>query len=163
MSEPQSSSRPSADRRPFPWSEPGILVGVDGSAAALTALRYAVDIAPKLGHPVHALVVWDYPTLEWSDGVGWYYPGTYASLEGAAEEIASDAASSVFPSDTPDWFSSSTMNGRAARELVDASKDAAMLVVGTRGHGELTGLLLGSVSAACAAHAHCPVLIVRND
>jgi nucleotide-binding universal stress UspA family protein len=68
----------------------------------------------------------------------------------------------VFPDGPPDWFTSSAWNGSAARDLVAASKDAAMLVVGTRGHGGLTGLLLGSVSSACATHAHCPVLIVRD-
>jgi nucleotide-binding universal stress UspA family protein len=162
MSESQTASDRQAARPPLPWSEPGILVGVDGSAEALDALAYAADIAPKLGLPVHGLVVWDYPTLQWSDGLGWYYPGTYDDLQRNAEELGTDAAARVFPDGPPDWFTSSAWNGSAARDLVAASKDAAMLVVGTRGHGGLTGLLLGSVSSACATHAHCPVLIVRD-
>jgi nucleotide-binding universal stress UspA family protein len=52
--------------------------------------------------------------------------------------------------------------GPAAHVLVDRSAEADLLVVGSRGHGEFSGMLLGSVSQHCAANAHCPVLVHRT-
>ncbi|GAB2843488.1 universal stress protein [Microbacterium insulae] len=150
MSQPQQSS-PS---RP-------IIVGVDGSEPSRLALRYAVDMASRLGLPLHALVAWDYPTLSWGDA--WYPPESMETLEEGALEVAEQEARRVFPAERPDWFTTGTRQGDTADQLIVASRDAAMLVVGTRGHGGFTGLLLGSVSRACAAHAHCPVLIVRSE
>ena len=74
-----------------------------------------------------------------------------------------DAASTVFGDELPAWFTTSAQNGSAARVLIEASRGAQMLVLGTRGHGGFVGLMLGSVSSACATHAHCPVLIVRHE
>lgn len=160
MTDSQTSSEPDPTLgRPYPWSEPGILVGVDGSDAARSALRYAADLAPKLGLSVHALVVWDYPALAWGD---WYAPQMVEHLEADAEQLARNEAAKVFPAGVPDWFSIGTRQGNAAAELVAASRTSAMLVVGGRGHGGFAGLLLGSVSSACAAHSHGPVLIVRE-
>jgi nucleotide-binding universal stress UspA family protein len=55
------------------------------------------------------------------------------------------------------------VEGPAASVLVDESRAADLLVVGSRGHGGFTGLLLGSVSQQCAQHAECPVVIVRSS
>jgi nucleotide-binding universal stress UspA family protein len=54
------------------------------------------------------------------------------------------------------------VEGNPALALVEASRHAGLLVVGSRGHAEFSGLLLGSVSQHCAAHAACPVLIYRD-
>jgi nucleotide-binding universal stress UspA family protein len=158
MSESNLPEEPeSALGQPYPWTTPGILVGVDGSESSRAALRYAADLAPKLGLPLHALVVWDYPALAWGD---WYVPETIARLEEAADAVAEAEAAKLFPDGRPDWFMIATRQGSAAAELIEASRDAGMLVVGSRGRGGFAGLLLGSVSRACAAHAHCPVLVV---
>lgn len=144
---------------PLPWERPGILVGVDGSASSVRALRRAVDMAPRLGLPVHAVLLWDYPTLlsgEYSS------PDDHPDPGPGADEVLASAAEQVFPNEAPEWFTSSVRRGRPARELVKLSEEASLLVVGGRGHGGFAGLLLGSVSDACAARARCPVLVVHN-
>ena len=55
------------------------------------------------------------------------------------------------------------VQGHPAPVLVEASQGAELLVLGSRGHGEFAGMLLGSVSEHCVSHAHCPVLVVRGD
>ena len=55
------------------------------------------------------------------------------------------------------------IEGHPGPALVDASRDADLLVVGSRGHSELAEVILGSVGMHCATHAHCPVLVYRSD
>ncbi len=158
---PVDDTLPAESRIRLPWTTPGILVGTDGSPHSRAALEYGAWLAPQLRLPLHALVVWQDPTLMWGDAYGYYGPSSEES-ETYAQQLAKDESAWLFPDGVPDWFSTSASRGVAARTLIDASRDAAMLVVGTRGHGGFTGLLLGSVSSACVAHAHCPVLVVRE-
>lgn len=69
----------------------------------------------------------------------------------------------VFGPEPPVPVRETVRHGGPAHELIEASRGAQMLIVGSRGHGGFTGLLLGSVSSSCAAHAHCPVLIIHGD
>lgn len=132
-------------------------MGVDGSPASLAALHWAAEAAPKLGLPVHALVVWDFASpLE-----GHRPSNAPDSRPQSDAQIVVDAARrEVFPHSPPDWFTVGTERGRPAFVLLQHSADAEMLIIGTRGHGGFVGLLLGSVSSACVAHALCPVLVV---
>ncbi|NYF17766.1 nucleotide-binding universal stress UspA family protein [Microbacterium sp. AK009] len=147
------------DEEPFPWTRPGILVGVDGSESAAAALEYAVEIAPKLGLPVHAMAVWDDPGLLWGDASA---PDAGTDYEGLARDLASQAARAIFPEGQPPWLTTGVRHGTAEHTLLTASEHAAMLVLGSHGRSRIGSLFLGSVSAVCASHASCPVMIVRH-
>jgi nucleotide-binding universal stress UspA family protein len=79
-----------------------------------------------------------------------------------AQKILDDTITEVFGGQSG-TLSTSVVEGGAARVLLDAGEQADLMVVGSRGHGGFTGLLLGSVSSACAEHATCPVLVVHGQ
>ena len=81
-------------------------------------------------------------------------------FEAIAKQTLAEEVSTVLGPDPGDIVQQ-VVNGHAARVLIDLSKDAELLVVGSRGLGEFTGTLLGSVSRHCTTHAHCSVVVVR--
>jgi nucleotide-binding universal stress UspA family protein len=129
-----------------------IVVGVDGSASSIEALRRAVELAGALGAEVEAVSTWQpfYGTVE--------MPGPVEDLEARAREALSTALDAVDTGEVD--VAGVVADGDAAKILIERSEGADMLVVGTRGRGGFAGLLLGSVSQKCAQHASCPVLIV---
>lgn len=138
----------------------GILVGIDGSDRSVDALRYAVDLAPKLGLDLRALAVWSYPTLLYGN---YAYPESDPGPEQDAHLILERATREVLGDDIPSWYTAAAHRGLPAQTLIERSKTSQMLVVGSRGRGGFAGLLLGSVSSACATHAHCPVLVFHRN
>lgn len=135
-----------------------IVVGVDGSDSSKNALRWAAKIAPSLGATIHAVVAWEYPIVFGLEGglpVPWH-------PDEAAKEILNNTLESVFGKERPAGLKGSISQGHATFVLLDACKDAEMLIVGSRGLGGFSGLLLGSVSSKCAEHAKCPVLVVHG-
>jgi len=139
---------------------PGIIVGVDGSEPSIAALRYATELGRRLGVGVHALGVWHYPTMLYGN---YYYPESDITPEEDARRVVESTVREALGEDPPEWVTAGTQKGRPAEVLIERSKEATMLVLGTRGHGGFAGLLLGSVSRECTAHAHCPVLVVHGD
>ncbi len=134
-----------------------ILVGVDGSDESIEALRGAAKIATALGVHLQAVTTWEYPVT-----LGGYFPIDNWSPEHDASQILTDAIKRAFGDKPPADLVQTTLQGPPARVLIDESEHASMLVLGSRGHGGFAGLLLGSVSAACAEHAQCPVLIMHG-
>jgi nucleotide-binding universal stress UspA family protein len=134
-----------------------ILIGVDGSSSSVAALRYAARLAEALDAPLEAVIVWAYPPY-WEQGLvaGW-------SPEAEARSVLNDAIREAFGTHLPENLARSVHAGSPAHSLIKLSESYEMLVLGSRGHGGFAGLLLGSVSSACAAHAHCPVLIVHDS
>lgn len=136
-------------------ARPRITVGVDGSPHSLRALTWAVSQAQMTGSQLELVTAWEEPTAY---GVGLSIMAD-VDLETIAQEILDKAAADI---DLPDdRVTKHLVYGPASRVLVDMSGDADLLVVGSRGHGGFTGLLLGSVSTHCVHHASCPVVVVR--
>ena len=137
-----------------------IVVGVDSSDCSQQALDWATHEAASHGARLTAVTAWElptvpmtamYPVLPWGDvdvdpdrHVRW----TQSMLEKLIADSGVEADCTV-------------AHGAPAKVLIDRSSDADVLVMGSRGHGGLAGMLLGSVSQHVAAHAKCPVVIVR--
>ncbi len=140
-----------------------IVVGVDGSPSSRTALGWAVRQAELTGATVDAVIAWQYPvnfgTYGWAP-VSMEEDGTdFGEL---AEKTLSDAISKTVDPSSDVPVRQLVMQGNPAQVLLDAAKDADLLVVGSRGHGGFTGALLGSVSLHCVHHARCPVVVLRG-
>lgn len=136
----------------------GIVVGVDGSTSSLAALGWGAHQAELTGSALRAVTVWEWPTT-------YGYPVPLApdfNPAADAAKVLDDAVAGVRQAHPTIEIRTSVVEGSTAKVLVDASKGAELLVVGSRGHGGLAGMLLGSVSEHCAAHAHCPVLVIRS-
>jgi nucleotide-binding universal stress UspA family protein len=135
-----------------------ILVGVDGSPESAEALRWAADQAKLMGAKLHVVHAWAPPTvaaLGLPPGLDW------SSLRDSAARFAHEFVGDTLGDDPGIPIRAETIRGTPAQVLVDASNQADLLVIGSRGLGGLKGMLLGSVGHHCAAHAHCPVVIFR--
>jgi nucleotide-binding universal stress UspA family protein len=134
-----------------------IVVGVDGSGASVAALREAQRLAVPLGAEVEAIACWAYPNM-----YDTYVAMGIDQFRERAEEQLQEAVIMAFGAERPRNVHTKLVEGLARSVLIEASKAADLLVLGRRGHGGFAGLLIGSVSSACVAHAHCPVLVVRD-
>lgn len=138
-------------------TSPLIVVGVDGSACAQDALRWAHRYAEAMGGRIVAVTAWHYPPTPAGPGI--VPPTDYNPQDTARQVLAEAVATEGLDSTSVDQV---VVEGNPAGVLIDRSEQADLLVVGTRGHGGFTGMLLGSVSAHCVHHAHCPVVVVRS-
>ena len=141
-----------------------IVVGVDGSASSIRALRWAVGQAALVGVPVEAVTAWQSPETYGMD-FGWAPVWSdNGALAAAAEKVLSDSLAQVTDGQQagrpPAEVVPRVVQGHPAQVLLEAARGAQLLVVGSRGHGTLAGVLLGSVSQHCVHHAPCPVLVV---
>ena len=138
-----------------------LVVGHDGSPGADQALAEALGLARALGGRVVVVRAWSLATAprpaEWEFG---YVPGFDEYAETVRLALMDDVRSTVEGfSDVPVEYRA--VHAGAAKTLVEISEGARMLVVGARGLGGLSGMLLGSVSEQCLRHAPCPVLVTR--
>ncbi len=147
----------------LPTADAPVVVGVDGSVGSLRAVGYAAAEAAREGRPLLLL------TAEAREDAGDLGAGTPTGAPDDADPADADAdgtdrALAEVRRRWPDVaVTLRRVAERPAPALVAASRDAALVVVGSRGRGGFTGLLLGSVSQAVLHHASCPVLVVPPD
>lgn len=132
-----------------------IVVGVDGSEQSLAALNWAIAEARLRKGQVRLITAWYYPPMASTVGDGVIDD----SFRQTAELVKVDALKAV--ADAGVDVTGEVVENSPATALLEAARDADLLVVGSRGHGGFAGLLLGSVSAQVIHHAPCPVLVVR--
>jgi nucleotide-binding universal stress UspA family protein len=137
-----------------------IVVGVDGSTQSTGALRWALAEARLRSVPVRVVNVWQLPLLDlWGP-----LPQDLLdpkAFEQRSLEVVDRALADVDGATAGVAVERLALEGDSARGLIAASAGEELLVVGSRGHGGFTGLLLGSVSGHCVQHAACPVVVVR--
>jgi nucleotide-binding universal stress UspA family protein len=134
-----------------------IVVGIDGSAASVDALDWAGRQAQMAHLSLELIIAWDWPVTY---GWGIALPDDYDPSQGLSEIVgkAADGLRAKYPDVE---ITTRVTKGHPGALLVDAAKGADLLVVGSRGHSELVGMLIGSVGEYCATHARGPVLVHR--
>jgi nucleotide-binding universal stress UspA family protein len=141
---------------------PRVVVGIDFSAGSRAALLFALHDAARRGVPVEAVSAYRPPDY-WMDfnAVGDYQTDEVRAM---AADRARQFVADVLPQgpQPPPEVRVRAVMGSAADVLIVESHGADLLVVGSRGHGGFTSMLLGSVSMQCALHASCPVTVVHS-
>jgi nucleotide-binding universal stress UspA family protein len=143
---------------------PGIVVGVDGSPNSERALDWAMRQAAAVHAPLTVITVHEVPKSYWG-GIPVVGPADEAllgTLRQAAEQMTHKAADRLGDHE-PASVAVRAVNGFVVKELVDASRDADMLVLGARSHSGFARLLLGSASGEIVQHSACPVVIVPGE
>lgn len=133
-----------------------IVVGVDGSEHSNAALRWALAEAEVHSDGmVTAVLSWQVPFLS--------FPGAFDrdELENAYKNFLIETVSAIAPKPAVP-LETLVAEGDPTESMIEASKDANLLVLGIRGRSPFAGLLLGSVSQGAAATAHCPVVLVKR-
>jgi nucleotide-binding universal stress UspA family protein len=139
-----------------------IVVGVDGSEAAAAALDFAVAEAVLRGARLRIVCVWEVPITAFGDGmIPAVTPEAFDTYRAQAERLVDDAVGRIRTTHPAVVCKGAAVEGLPAGVLIDESRNAGLLVVGSRGRGGFKSLLLGSVSQQVVQHAACPVVVVR--
>jgi nucleotide-binding universal stress UspA family protein len=136
-----------------------IVVGIDGSRFSTSALLWAMRQAGLTGARVRAVAVWQHRTLFLAPAA----PPAALLLPDLEQDAAAMLAQTVEDAgrDAPEVaVEQLVVEGSAVPVLLEQARSASLLVVGSRGRGAFTGMLLGSVSSHCVQLAACPVVVV---
>jgi len=142
----------------------GILVAIDGSAESDAAVRWAAQEAAMRQAPITLLHVvvpvvtsWPVPSLQ-AEFNEWQEDNARQVIEGAEKMLRADVGAAAVSD-----LHSQIEHAYVVPALVSASKDAEMVVVGSRGLGAVGRAVLGSTSGGLLRHAHCPVAVIHAD
>jgi nucleotide-binding universal stress UspA family protein len=139
-----------------------VVVGVDGSEESVAALRWASGYAQATGATVRPVIAWHYPDAAGGPPVGVAPAPVRQQSEQHIHSTLDAAVRQVYPDPAAAGVQPTIIYGHPSEALIEASKTASLLVVGSRGHGAFTGMLLGSVSIHCVTSAFCPVTVIRR-
>lgn len=138
-----------------------IIVGVDGSENSQEALRQAAQLSQALAAPLEVLVCWEEPAM-YGAAYGYIPEVDPDAFLAESQRMLETTLEEVFGERRPGNLTTRLLHGRPVEVLIEESKNARILVVGRRGVGGVLSMIMGSVSSALVAHAHCSVLVVRH-
>ena len=140
-----------------------MLVALDGSPSSITALEWAAKHASGLKMNIEVVNVWEHvdSTLMVA-GMGFGADAYVGESDPKvwSDQILNQSVADIFGTGS-DHVKKTSVEGAVVRTLVEMSKGADLLVMGSRGHGNFTDLILGSIPTSCSAKSKCPVLIVH--
>jgi nucleotide-binding universal stress UspA family protein len=139
-----------------------IVVGVDGSKSSRAALQWAYGEATHHDASLTVISTWHPPAMPMTPPYGSIPPEGYVSQpKRDALDLLQKLVADLEERNPPVDVRTAIEEGNPAEVLIERSKEADLMVVGSRGHGGFSGMLLGSVSQHLVAHANCPVVVVR--
>jgi nucleotide-binding universal stress UspA family protein len=130
---------------------PLVTVGIDGSKASETVLRWAAAHARHMNARIRVVLAWQFPELP-----GYVPPRVESQLSAAAERVVADLVEDLVDTEAE----TVVQEGGPVRLLLQQARDADLLVLGRHGHGHADGKMLGSVVSTCVMQAPCPVVVV---
>lgn len=138
-----------------------IVVGIDGSDGSAAALEFAAHEAAVHKARLRVVTAWNVPYAVYAEG---FVPPAdlSATLRREAASLAARAAERVAEAEPTVYCEHEAVEGHPAEVLAAESRNASLVVVGSRGHGGFASLLLGSTSHQVAQHASCAVAIVPH-
>lgn len=142
-----------AERLIMATSSPIVVVGIDGSESSKHALRWAARQAEKTGAELVTVTAWHLPDM---------YRCVSRDCDIDAAQVLEAVLKEVLDPASAVPVTMQAAEGRPATVLLEASKEADLLVLDSHGHGAFDGTLLGSVSQHCLHHATCPVVVVPS-
>jgi nucleotide-binding universal stress UspA family protein len=136
-----------------------IVVGVDGSEHSEYAVRWAANEAQRRNAPLQVLYAYEWA---WHGAQFTNMPPIEAEAKAHADEVVGAAVAEARYTASDVDVIGQAVRGKPAEVLLNAGRAAAMIVMGSRGHGGFVNLLLGSVSQQVTTHATCPVVVVHG-